>query len=47
MKSWIAGERTWISLRGDTGRIMRHHYPADPWTPKAAPFVWLGEKKEN
>lgn len=27
--------------------LMRHHYPADPWTKKAAPFVWLGEKKEN
>ena len=27
--------------------LMRHHYPADPWTKKATPFVWLGEKKEN
>ena len=28
----------------EIGAIMRRRYPTNPWTKKAAPYVWLGKK---
>lgn len=28
----------------EIGAIMRQRYPTNPWTKKAAPYVWLGKK---
>jgi hypothetical protein len=33
------------SIAHEVGAIMRKRYPGNPWTRKAAPYVWLG--KEN
>jgi len=45
------GEKTGADRTTDIAHqvvvLMRHRYPTDPWTKKAAPFVWLGEKNEN
>ena len=33
------------SMAHEVGAIMRKRYPANSWTKKAAPYVWLGNKK--
>jgi hypothetical protein len=33
------------SIAREAGAILRHRYAANPWTKKAAPFVWLGDKQ--
>jgi hypothetical protein len=32
------------SIAREVGALLRRHYPANPWTKKAAPYVWLGDK---
>jgi hypothetical protein len=32
------------SIAREVGALMRRRYPTNPWTKKAAPYVWLGNK---
>lgn len=35
------------SIANEVGAIMRRRYPTNPWTKKAAPYVWLGKKNDE
>jgi hypothetical protein len=32
-------------IANEVGDLMRHRYPTNPWTRKAAPYVWPSDKK--
>ena len=34
------------SIARDVGALMRRHYSTNPWTRKATPYVWLGNKSD-
>jgi len=40
------GDRV-ASIANEAGALMRHRYPTNAWTKKAAPYVWVKDKKTS